>query len=148
MSRKEMLQKLTQVLVKRRTALAATVMDQQRMIAVDERTVGDHGDAAVDCEQDELDSQLASFESRELAAIDAALERNEKGQFGICEGCAKPIPTARLKAIPYATYCVRCQELEEQEPRQSSRSSNWEYGGGNWNVEARRDAIRLDLDLV
>lgn len=45
--------------------------------------------------------------------IDDALKRIEGGTFGICEGCECSIPPARLKAIPYARFCVNCQsELE------------------------------------
>ena len=83
------------------------------MIAVKDRGVGDSVDAALDCEQDELDSQLATVESRELAAIDAALERMRERRYGSCDGCGKPIPMARLQAVPYATHCIKCQREAE-----------------------------------
>ena len=41
-------------------------------------------------------------------AVTAALERLENGTYGICAGCAKPIPFGRLLVMPEATHCVRC----------------------------------------
>jgi DnaK suppressor protein len=49
-----------------------------------------------------------------LAWIEAALERFQSGQFGTCEECERPIPLKRLQAIPWALYCVPCQEQLEQ----------------------------------
>jgi DnaK suppressor protein len=79
-----------------------------------EQTKGDVVDVALDSAQDEISSQLAEVESRELASIDQALERMKKGTYGKCEGCNANIPLARLQALPYATCCIECQrKLEE-----------------------------------
>ncbi len=45
-----------------------------------------------------------------LKEIRAALARIEDGSYGICLSCEEPIPQKRLDAIPWAAYCVRCQE--------------------------------------
>jgi DnaK suppressor protein len=50
-----------------------------------------------------------------LGAIAAALDRLDAGTYGRCEGCGKAIPEERLKAMPYASRCVACEEREEQE---------------------------------
>jgi len=50
------------------------------------------------------------MERRKLKLIDTALERLDRGEFGICEGCGDAIPPKRLEAIPWAAYCVPCQE--------------------------------------
>jgi CBS domain-containing protein len=55
--------------------------------------------------------------SRRLRAIEVALERAERGRFGICERCQGRIPGARLRAIPEATLCVRCARAEASERR-------------------------------
>jgi DnaK suppressor protein len=69
----------------------------------------------LDSAQDEITSQLAEVESRELAAIESALERMKKGTYGKCEACGASIPLARLQALPYAVLCIKCQqEAEEQ----------------------------------
>jgi DnaK suppressor protein len=122
MRRKELLSQLVRTLLRRRAALAQTLARHERMIAVDNRAVGDQADAATDEEQDAVDSQLASVESRELAAIDDALDRIRQKQFGQCEICDKPIPAARLIALPYATRCIGCQRDEEERSGPAPRS--------------------------
>ena len=46
-------------------------------------------------------------------AIEAALGRIESGEYGRCEECDEPIVLRRLKALPWATRCVACQEESE-----------------------------------
>nr|MDA8228950.1 TraR/DksA C4-type zinc finger protein [Desulfitobacterium hafniense] len=50
-----------------------------------------------------------------VEAIDAALKRYEKGEYGICEHCGKKIPYERLELIPYTTVCTNCSREEEKE---------------------------------
>lgn len=50
-----------------------------------------------------------------LRQIDDALERMDHSAYGECENCGKAIPKARLRALPYATLCVACQEQMERE---------------------------------
>jgi len=44
-----------------------------------------------------------------VGEIDAALGRVDAGTYGNCEVCQKPIPHARLEAVPEATLCVGCK---------------------------------------
>jgi RNA polymerase-binding transcription factor DksA len=64
------------------------------------------GDAATDSFDRDLALGLASFGQVALYEVDAALKRIEDGSYGICELTGKPIPLARLVAIPWARYCV------------------------------------------
>lgn len=57
---------------------------------------------------------LSNSERELLRDIDQALERLDEGSHGICEPCGNAIPTARLKAVPWARYCIDCQERVEQ----------------------------------
>lgn len=50
-------------------------------------------------------------ESVRLREVRAALARMEEGAYGICLSCEEPIPKKRLDAVPWAAYCVRCQEV-------------------------------------
>jgi DnaK suppressor protein len=50
------------------------------------------------------------MERQKLKLIDAALERLDKGAFGLCADCEEPIPAKRLKIVPWAAYCVPCQD--------------------------------------
>ena len=45
-----------------------------------------------------------------LFEIEEALNKIERGEYGICERCGKPIEIERLKIIPYAKYCLKCQK--------------------------------------
>ena len=54
-----------------------------------------------------------------VEAIDAALKRYEKGEYGICEHCGKKIPYERLELIPYTTVCTNCSREEEKEEQHS-----------------------------
>ena len=47
------------------------------------------------------------------ASIEAALDRLETGEFGICMECGEKISVKRMQAIPWASYCVRCQQRME-----------------------------------
>ncbi len=49
-----------------------------------------------------------------LHQIDDALTRLHTGRYGVCAGCEEQIPLARLKALPFATRCIPCQEKIEQ----------------------------------
>jgi DnaK suppressor protein len=48
--------------------------------------------------------------SRLLKSVRAALDRIEDDVYGVCLRCEEPIPERRLKALPWAAYCVGCQE--------------------------------------
>lgn len=44
-----------------------------------------------------------------------ALSKVDDGSFGACERCGNPIPYGRLEALPFARYCVDCQEIIDRE---------------------------------
>jgi len=54
---------------------------------------------------------------RTLRQIDTALARLHAGRYGFCSSCSDPIPLARLRAVPFATLCVPCQERDERTTR-------------------------------
>jgi DnaK suppressor protein len=49
-----------------------------------------------------------------LDRIDEALRLIEEGLFGICQDCKKPINKERLSVVPFARFCVTCQEKKER----------------------------------
>ena len=53
---------------------------------------------------------LNSMDYGQLRLIEEALDRLSSGDYGTCLGCEDPIPTKRLAALPWARYCVACQE--------------------------------------
>jgi DnaK suppressor protein len=62
----------------------------------------------------DMDFALMEMESETLRRIDEALLRLEGGTYGVCAGCDEPIVEARLRALPFATLCRDCQEIEEE----------------------------------
>ncbi len=58
--------------------------------------------------EEELTLGLLENEELLIEAINAALERLDKGTFGRCEACSQDIHKDRLKALPYARHCVAC----------------------------------------
>lgn len=79
--------------------------------------VQDLADQAASSYDRELASTLSETERVRLECIDKALARVDKGLYGICESCGKTIPLARLKALPFARFCVDCQIKEERAER-------------------------------
>lgn len=54
--------------------------------------------------------RLNSLDYRELRLVDEALDRLDSGDYGICLACEEPIPPKRLSALPWARYCIPCQQ--------------------------------------
>ncbi len=70
-------------------------------------------DIASDNFEKELNLDFIQMESAEVRDMDEALVRIEEGTFGTCESCDKPIPKARLRAVPHARLCIGCKREEE-----------------------------------
>jgi len=54
--------------------------------------------------------RLNSIDYGQLRLVDEALDRLDSGDYGVCLQCEEPIPAKRLRALPWARYCVPCQE--------------------------------------
>ncbi len=57
---------------------------------------------------------LSGSERQILLEIEGALVRIESGEYGVCSNCGEKIARRRLQAVPWARYCIDCQELVEQ----------------------------------
>ncbi len=71
-------------------------------------------DMATDSYDREFSLGLASNERELLYGLEDALKKIEEGIFGICEECDAAISKTRLKVIPYARFCVKCQAKTEK----------------------------------
>ena len=126
MERKDAILSMRQILIMRRDALrTALAGDLSLLNELRGQAAGDVVDAALDSAQDEISSQLAEVESRELACIENALERMRDGQYGVCEACSCSIPMARLNALPYATMCIDCQREQERFGTTAGADADW-----------------------
>jgi DnaK suppressor protein len=54
-------------------------------------------------------------ESKLLKEVQAAISRLDDESFGVCLRCEEEIPEKRLKAVPWAAYCVSCQEAVDKQ---------------------------------
>jgi RNA polymerase-binding protein DksA len=77
----------------------------------------DNLDLARSLEEVGTDAALIERYEFQLKAIDAAFSRLERGRYGICEKCKQEIPVERLKAVPFAAYCVVCQANRNERRR-------------------------------
>ena len=71
-------------------------------------------DVATDNYDREFSLGLASNERKALYELDDALKRIEDETFGFCDDCKGPIARIRLKAVPSARLCIKCQEKREK----------------------------------
>ncbi len=148
MARKDALFNMRQILVMRRDALRqALAGDLSLLKELRAQTAGDVVDAALDSAQDEISSQLAEVESRELARIENALERMRTGNYGVCEGCNIKIPLARLNALPYATYCIECQREAERSGGSLGGDSDWGRLNDSGSGESEVSINDIEMDV-
>jgi len=81
-------------------------------------------DLGSDNYEQEFSLGLMDSERKLLTEIDDALQRIERGTYGICEGTGQLISKARLEAQPWARYSVEyARVIEQQEPQQQSGES-------------------------
>jgi RNA polymerase-binding transcription factor len=114
-------------------------------------STSDSADVAFQTRSDEMSSQLAELDARELSQIEWALARLTQGTYGVCEGgsehCQKRIPVARLNALPYTTLCIHCEREIEKCPDGLDRR-----GPANWKQvfdwEAPLQHQRIDLSKL
>lgn len=143
MARREALMRITKALVARRSELRKRLggeLDNLGTQAGDNST-GDSADAAFDSAGEEIATQLAIVEARELSQVETALARIKLGKYGTCAGCGGKIPVLRLNALPYSTLCIPCQQ-------ESERDSTWLEARtqGDWDrVKDSSDDREVDL---
>ncbi|MCS6843217.1 MAG: TraR/DksA C4-type zinc finger protein [Caldilineales bacterium] len=102
---------------------------EQKAILDDIQHVREWLQGEVDTDVEEADPDLTEREKnlallitleRKLESIQTALRAIEKGKYGICERCGKPIDPARLEVRPDATLCLDCQREVERLARKTS----------------------------
>ena len=150
MARRDALLRLHKSLLTRREELRARLGGELRGLREGNQlaSAGDSADQAFDSGSDEVNTQIAELESRELAQIERALFRLKQGTYGLCEGCHKKIPVARLNALPFSTTCIHCQREMEVYGTMGSRHLN-----GNWDKVSETESHlseskELDLSSI
>lgn len=102
-------------LLERREGLVG-IVEQAEMSSRerDSEATQDPADMAANAYNKELMVSMSENDRKLLTMIDEALTRIEEGEFGECIRCGEPILERRLEAIPWARYCLNCQDLFEK----------------------------------
>ena len=88
-------------------------LKEKKDMDMPEAEVGDPIDVAGQSLDKEILFELSGNSHHTISQIEAALRKIEKGIYGRCELCRQPIPKKRIKAMPFARYCVNCQTSSE-----------------------------------
>jgi DnaK suppressor protein len=148
MSRKEALLRIHKSLVEKRDELRRQLDSEIEQVHSADAGTGDLLDAATDGTQNEMHSQLAAFESRELQQIERAIKLIRSGKYGYCEVCDAAIPVARLKVLPYTTVCISCRQKQEVTgSRFGADTENWETVFEYEGAHNDRELNIRDLDI-
>ena len=144
MARKDALLKLHQRLTEQRDELKKNLTHQMNLVG-EQCGPGDVADQSIVDTDQELGSQLAALESRELIRIEKALEAIRQGTYGQCEYCGKKIPITRLKALPHTSCCIGCQREHELSDTPDEVENHWE---STWEFQARQKDRELTVHDV
>lgn len=83
-------------------------------LSIDDSETPDPVDLAVSNYSKNVQLSLSENESRQLDLVNEAIERIDGDEYGVCLNCEEEINPKRLAAVPWARYCLDCQELREQ----------------------------------
>ncbi len=152
MARRDALLRLHKSLIDRRDELLRRLGGDLKDLRHRSGQTGDSADQAFESSGEEVTSQIAQLESRELMQIERSLQRLKNGSYGVCEGCQRKIPIARLDALPFSASCIQCQREMETTGTYGAGA-----GTGDWEraseMEARMhepheiDLSRLEMDF-
>ena len=117
----------------RRAELGQLLEDRRRLILQDVQNrrrdgragrtaeVGDVGEISEAGTQEDIDFALLQSKSEALSRLDQALGRIEAGEYGECLVCHVEISEQRLRALPFAVRCTKCEALREQDEARTRR---------------------------
>lgn len=103
-----------QLEIKRREILSLYEHDLRAGQRTSDEGAEDLVDRANSAHHREFLLSLSGAERDLLLEIEGAMERVDKGDFGSCVHCDEEISPRRLQAVPWARYCLNCQERSEQ----------------------------------
>ena len=114
MLRKNELLEIRDLLIEMKRDILASLEGRIKSNDISEqREIGDIFDDA-DLEQSrEFNLLLTTRERQKLDQIETALQKIEYAEYGFCEDCGENIPVGRLRAMPFATLCVKCKSERE-----------------------------------
>ena len=118
------LDKIRERLIQRRGELMTCI--QQLTKTPTQVVAGDKVDQAIASLEREDTSMHLQAEISELHEIQDAMKRIDRGDYGTCDACGKPIGAPRLAALPFATLCLKCKQEEEQATEGAEAKGRWD----------------------
>ncbi len=100
------------ILITERESIARKLSSKD--LSIDDSEMPDPVDLAVKNYSKNVMLSVSENESKQLVLVNDALERIEDGEYGLCLNCEEDINPKRLNAVPWAKYCLTCQELNER----------------------------------
>ena len=85
------------------------------VLKMDAGTNVEYLDRAVTAQHQAVSLRVMDKEVKLLAKIEHSLSKLENGRYGLCEATGEPIGHPRLRAVPWARYCIRCTERCEMD---------------------------------
>jgi len=82
--------------------------------AADEDTTVDLADKAANSYTKEFLFGQTNTDRSFLSLIEEALKRMKAGTYGMCANCEEEVQQKRLDAVPWAKFCIECQEKQER----------------------------------
>ena len=104
------LKKFKAALEKKRESIVKATGKKAHWENMEDTRHGDFVDQASDDNEVHVNLRLLQIDAKLLRAIEAAIERIEKGNYGTCTICEQDISLARLKAVPWTSVCISCKE--------------------------------------
>ena len=102
------------LLDKQRQMLDSYMRDRAAGNEQPEDGIQDLADKAANAYSKELNFSLSDADRGTLMQIEEALERLKENLYGACANCSNDISEKRLEAVPWASFCIDCQELQEK----------------------------------
>lgn len=102
---------------KKNQVISAADSTWEQGMGFDQADLADEVDLASSEAGQSLNLRLRDRERILLKKVNKALEKIEKGEYGICESCGEEIGVKRLQARPVTDLCIRCKEEQEQVER-------------------------------
>ena len=100
-------------LLRKRTEILGTGGIKPLQASMENNTrQGDMADQASGNNEVHIQLKLKQTDAKILQAIEEALERLQRGTYGLCRDCGEPIADARLNAIPWTRVCITCKEKQ------------------------------------
>jgi DnaK suppressor protein len=102
-------------LVQELTTLGERLQQVEEVGLVEASNEDDYGDVAAETFEREKGFALESSVQGMLRMVEEALRKLDAGTYGTCERCGGPIDVERLRALPFASLCIRCKAEQERE---------------------------------